>query len=261
MNKKLLVFGIGGILALTLVSAIAYYAIFSSTFNVLPSIVLDGETEQELGEVFSGDIIEGEEIVITNNAPTQRDLTISEDSDEDMEVTYISYLTLSQKVVDFESDVWELLEEGNTASVRYVVIGDEFNAEVVDGELEGYVLVYYKDNSDRFSSPAQAISIDSISGNLAYENDANNDEYDYCETGEYTTCQGAKIWYVPTTAVDSEGNVDWSQAGSFLFETELIQYNIDGQITIYPESSLTITPVYEIGSGASGEYTITTTIA
>jgi len=262
MNKKKMLTFVLPLLAIALVSAfVGYYALFSASFNVLPSITIGGETEQVLGNVYDGQTIIGEEITLTNEAPTRRELTITDDAEYGIEVSYLSELILAQKVVDFGEPVWDLLPDGDTAVVEYVVVGNEFTAEIKSGEKEGYVLVYYKDNSDRFNSPATAIGIDSIVGNLAYEDDANNDEYDYCVTGEYITCHGAKIWYVPETAVDSEGNVDWSQAGNILFETELIQYNSDGEIIIYPGQSLSITPVYNIGVGVSGTQIVTTAVA
>ena len=143
--------------------------------------------------------------------------------------------------------------------VEYTLVGDELSVEVE--EIEGYVLVYYKDNSDRFDSPAQAILIDDVEGNLPYEDDTNIGEYDYCATGEYLTCHGAKIWYVPEEAVDGEGNINWGLASDFYFETELIQYNAEGQIIVYPDSSIAITPQYTPSDYADGEYEITTTVA
>lgn len=259
MNKKFLVFGLLSLLTIGLVVAVAYYDVFSVSFTVLPSIIISENLEQNLGEVYGGETILGEEITISNDAPSERLIILSDDSDSDVEVSYTSNLILSQKVVDFGSDVWEIT--GDTANVEYTLIGNEFNAEIISGEKEGYVLVYYKDNSDRFNSPAAAIGIDLIVGNLAYEDDANNDEYDYCVTGEYITCHGAKLWYVPETSIDSEGNVDWTQASSFLFETELIQYNSEGELVIYPGQTLSITPVYVVNDYTNGEYTITTTVA
>jgi len=259
MNKKFLMFGVVGLFAVGLVVAISYYALFSVTFEVLPSIVVGGSLAQDLGTVYGGEEIIGEDVTITNEAPSEREIVISDNSTEDVEVSYVSNLGLSQKVVDFGNEPWTLT--GDTANVKYTVIGDEFTAEVTDGIKAGYVLVYYKDNSDRFNSPADAIGIDSIVGHLAYEDDANNDENDYCVTGEYVTCHGAKLWYVPEGAVDTEGVVDWSQASSFLFETELIQYNSDGEIVIYPGQTLTLTPMYKIGDYVTGEKTITTTVA
>ena len=259
MNKKFLVFGLIGMFAITLVAAVSYYALFSVSFSVAPAIVVEGDLSQELSSTYSGEVIRGNEVTITNNAPSKREVLLSDDSNEDVEVSYVSNLELSQKVVDFENDNWSLI--GETANVEYTIVGDEFTAEVTSGEKEGYVLVYYKDNSERFSSPATAIGLDSIVGNLPYEDDKNNDEYDYCETGEYVTCHGAKIWYVPSVSIDGEGNVDWSVASSFLFETELIQYNSDGELVIYPGQTLSLTPIYEISNYASGNYSITTTVA
>ena len=260
-KKKFLTFGMLSLFALVFVSALTYYAVFTTTITVQESITLEGDIEQELGEVYAGEEIVGTPITISNDAPSERTITITDDSDDEVEVSYVSTLTLSQKVVDFSLDKWELLESGDTAVVEYVVVGDEFSAEVVSGDKTGYVLVYYKDNSDRFNSPATAIGVDSISGNLPYENDANADEYNYCATEEYVTCHGAKLWYVPEIAIDTEGNIDWSQASDFLFETKLIQFNSDGKIVLYSETELEITPVYVTSEYASGEKTITTTIA
>jgi len=259
-KKKLLAFSVIGLFAVSLVAAIGYYALFSASFTVLPAITLSGDCEDVLGDVYSGDIIVGTDCTLTNEAPTEREITISNDVVEGISVVYKSNLELSQKVVDFGNvEPWETT--GDTANVEYTVVGDEFTAEVTEGAKDGYVLVYYKDNSDRFNAPATAIGIDLIVGDLAYEDDANNDENDYCETGEYVTCHGAKLWYVNSDAIDGEGNVVWSQANDFLFETSLIQYNQEGHIVIYPGQTLTLIPVYTIGDYVEeGEYVVTTKI-
>ena len=251
---------LGIIAMLSVVAAVGYYAMFSVTLNVNSAITTDGDLEQALGEVYSGEVVRGSEIEISNQAPSSRVITLSDDSDEDVSVVYKGILNLAQKNVDFNADVWTLVEGGETAIVEYSLNGDKFTAEVVEGAKEGYVLVYYKDNSDRFNSPAKAIGVSGVSGNLPYEDDANV-ENDYCASGEYSTCAGAKIWYISETAVDSEGNIDWTQASSFLFETELIQYNTESEFTIYAESSLDVTPVYTVSDYAEGEYTVTTTVA
>ena len=54
MNKKLLMFGL--LFAIPLVAALGYYALFSASFTVLPSINIDGECVDTLGEVYSGEI-------------------------------------------------------------------------------------------------------------------------------------------------------------------------------------------------------------
>ena len=256
MNKKIFLFAILPI-CIGLVAALGYYALFSTSFNVVSSVDVTGDLEQTLGDVYDGEIVEGDSIVLTNNAPSSRVVNFEEETECNIETSYDSVLGLSQKVVDFTLDKWELT--GDTAIVQYTLVGDSFTAEVTSGEKAGYELVYYKDNSERFTSPAEAIGITTVTGNLPYVNDANADEYDYCETEEYDTCNGAKIWYVPSDAVTA-GVIDWSRASEFLFETSLIQYNAEGEIVIYPESSLTIIPLYDIAVGESGDCTITTTV-
>lgn len=258
MNKKILL-PLVFILGLAVVSAVAYYTLFSTTINVTPAISVTGDLSYDL-EAFSGDTVGGSELLITNIADSERTITLSDDSPEDIEVSYLMNLPLTQKIVDFELDVWEVLPEGDTAVVKFVAVGDEFTAEVVEGSMGGYSLIYYKDNSDRFESPALAISIGDVEGNLPYENDKNADEYDYCETGEYSTCHGAKIWYVPTDAI-TEGELDWSRASEFLFETNLVQYNMEGELVVYADSSITIFPEYTVGDYTNGTYTITTEVA
>jgi len=46
-----------------------------------------------------------------------------------------------------------------------------------------------------------------------------------------------------------------------LFETELIQFNLAGEITVYPNEILDFTPVYNFDNYANGSYSIETTIA
>lgn len=259
MNKKFLIFGLVGILVLGVITAIGYYALFSASFTVSSAIVMSGENEQELSPTYAGENIIGEQITISNLAPTERIITLSDDGGEDVSVSYISELELTQKDVDFNADVWNIID-GEKATVRYTLIGDEFEAEVMNGLKEGYELVYYKDNSDRFNSPAKAVRLNDIAGNLPYEDDANKDEYDYCLTEEYSTCHGAKIWYVPSSAILEDGSLDWSQADNFLFETKLVQYNQESELTIYGEDSLEITPIYHISNYAEGDYEVTTTI-
>ena len=253
MKKKIWMFAIG-LFAISLVAAIGYYAFFSTTFTVLPSIVI-GECDDTLGDVYDGETYEGEDCTITNNAPSERTITISEDSDEDVVVSYVGTLELTKKTVDFASDNWAILS--GKVQVEYTIIGDEFSAEVVGGYEEGYALVYYADEDDRFANPGETVLIENVVGNLPSSLDANADLNDY--SNEYPkTPHGAKIWYVPLASV---GVVDWSDASNFYFETALIQFNAEGNLVIYPGQTLTIKPVYEIGDYVTGEYTITTTVA
>jgi hypothetical protein len=264
MNKKFLTFGILGIFALAFVSAVTYYSVFSSQFTVLPSILVSGDLKQELdGDYYSGEgEIRGELVTISNEAPSEREITISNNANNDTEVSYVSDLILTKKNVVFGEEPWTIPNEAETVKVRYTVIGDDFSADVYEGNRSDYTLVYYKDNSDRFNSPAKAILVSSVLDNLPYEDD-NNTVNDYCSIENYTTCHGAKLWYVPTTAILSDGSLDWSRAlnNEFYFETSLIQYNAEGNLILYPGEELEIIPIYVPSVYAEGTYTIETTIA
>jgi len=257
MNKKLLY--VLPLLAVVLVSAglIEHYGLFQQDIEVNQPIEVIGDTSQSI-PCEAGQTCDGSEITISNEGTQEIDVVISDSYEEGIKTTYNGELILSKKEVDFSKDVWDLIS-GDEVTISYAVVGDEFSSEVIDNAKEGYVLIYYKDNSDRFNSPAQAILIEDVEGNLPYEDDKNNDEYNYCDTGEYLTCHGGKIWYVPSDAITG-GNLDWSRASEFYYETELIQYS-DGIITTYPNNVLTITPSYELDVALEeGTYTIETQI-
>ena len=134
MNKKLLLFAVVP-LCVGLVVAIGYYAMFSTSFNVVSSVDVTGDLEQTLGDVYDGEIVEGDSIVLTNNAPSSRVVNFEEETECNIETSYDSVLGLSQKVVDFTLDKWELT--GDTAIVQYTLVGDSFTAEVTSGEKAG----------------------------------------------------------------------------------------------------------------------------
>ncbi len=263
INKKVLMFGIP-IFALALVSAVAvYYAVFSVTLNINQPIDITGSLTQTVN-CNAGHTCLGDEITISNSDNESKTITITNNNwNDEVEISYVGELELTEKVVDFSESSWEIPADSNKIAVSYILVGDEFSAEVADEDkIDGYELVYYKDNSDRFSSPAKAIGLSSILGNLPYTDDKNNDEYDYCSTGEYSTCHGAKLWYVPSDAINEDGSLDWSRASEFFYESFLIQYNSAGEIVVYAGSSVTFRPQFEIGEYAPDwTGTITTTIA
>ena len=83
----------------------------------------------------------------------------------------------------------------------------------------------------------------------------------YCaEPDNYNQCKGAKLWVVPNGDI-TEGNLNWANMGNYYYELDLIQYNAEGEITLSPGASLTLTPVYEIGAGVTGEQIVKTEIA
>lgn len=261
MKKKHFLFILVGMFVLSVVSAIGYYALFTTTFNVNSAISLDGG-ETELGEVISGETYSGNDATISNIAPSEREIKVTDDSSENITTRYLSVINLVEKDVNFSENVWDVVEDGETVKVGYTVIADNFEAEVIEEDKkDGYELIYYADNVDRFDNTSKAISVNDVSENLPYEDDANADEYDYCETEEYATCHGAKLWYVPSDAINSDNTLDWSRADEFLYESKLIQYNSEGELTMYPETDLVLTPEYTIGDYVEGEQTITTTVA
>lgn len=255
MNKKFLAFGVLGLFAFALVTAavVEYYGSVQQDISIELPIEITGNEPQPIGE-YAGATFSGEDIVITNDADFPVTTTITNDAPEGVDVEYKGTLTLSKKVVDFGNEPWDLAD--GEVEVEYVVVGDNFDAEVTS-PIEGYELFYYKDNSDRFNNPATAISVNDVEGNLPYTEDGNADEYDMCEIEGYTNCHGAKIWYIPSDAVTS-GEIDWSRADEFYFETNLIQYNTESIVVF---SDLTIEPVYTVDPLFEGDATITTEIA
>ena len=253
-NKKLLMFALP-LFAIVLVSAgLLFYAQFSATFTVLPSIGVS-ECNDVFGGVYEGDILVGEECIITNDASTERNLLITNDAGEGIDVSYKGTLELNKK--DSE---WNPIG-GTKIEIGYTIIGDTFE---VTGVPVGYTAIYYKDSvvglEEREANPQPSISIIGRTENLPDSDDVNAELEDYCQDPDnYNQCNGAKIWVVPSGNIVA-GDLNWANMDDYYYELDLIQYNAEGEITLYPGASLTITPVYEIGIGVSGYQEITTTI-
>ena len=105
MNKKFIL-PLCIVLGITVISAISYYALFSASFTVLPSITLS-ECDDVFGEVYDGEVYEGSECLLTNNAPSQRDLVIINDAAEGIEVSYKGTLDMTRK----DTSTWEAVGE------------------------------------------------------------------------------------------------------------------------------------------------------
>jgi len=260
MNKKnLLVFGLP-ILALCLVSAglMAYFGQIKTTVDVKQPIAFTVNGIEKTGKQVSETVPceAGETCIGSKVYRTTGDT-------DGVNVSYVGKLRLSKKHVEFGTSSWEEVPDTDVF-IEYTVVGDEFKYSVESTkDLSGYVLIYYKDNSPRFDSPALASE---ITGSLPEEGDANIDTYSYCEGGEesYAHCHGAKLWLVPTTAINEEDKtLDWSQASNFYFETDLIYYfaNGDGEITVPAKSFIEFYPQFSVDDMATeGNYVIYTTI-
>ena len=253
MNKKILMFSLLGLFAIGLVIA-GSYAIFSATFTVTPAISIEGG-EQVLGVVYSGGIIEGDVVTISNDAPTERTIILSETSNCDVTTSYVGELELTKK----DTSTW--LPTGDTITIGYTIIGETFE---VTGVPDGYTAIYYKDAvvglEGRIANPQPAIEIVSNMGDLPQFDDVNAELEDYCASDGYNQCNGAKIWVVLNEDI-SGGVLNWANMGNYYYETDLIQYNAEGSIVMSPESNLEVTPIYEVAVGESGGCTVTTTIA
>jgi len=241
MNKKLMVFGILGLFTMGLVVA-GYYAIFSTTFTVSSPITIDGG-EQDLGETHSGGIIEGDSVIISNEASSERIISFTETSECDVETSYAMNVDMNKK-----NSEWIIIPD-TTVILSYVTVGDEFKYKV-DTELVDYVVVYYPDLDGNPGSwnigNAQLIGdtntewTSSSIIELPVETDWNDK---------------AKLWLIPK--VDWEAK-SWNPT-EWYFENNLVTYGND--VTIDAESSITVTPLYEVAIGETGECTVTTEVA
>ena len=241
MNKKYLIFGLLGLFAIGLVSAIAYYAVFSVNVIVSQPISITGDLSQSVN-CEAGETCIGEGITISNDANSERTIKITQTNEnENISVGYVGKLNLSYKNSD-----WNNTRE--PIQLVYTLVGNEFN---YNAELPlGYVLIYYKDGvidlENRINNPEPTITIVSNIGNLPQSSDANLNA-NYSQTPDnYKHSTGAKLWAVPSDAI-LEGNVlNWSRMNEFLFETDLVRYfaNSNGEIVIPSNSFITFYPTF-----------------
>ena len=252
MNKKLMLLPLFAILIVGTVFALAYYGIFSTTLNVQSSITFDCD---DTLDVWDGSVVSGDACIITNNAPSERAITVTNNAIEGIDVEYVGTLQLSKKNVE----TWQPIEE--PISVGYTIIGDSFE---VTGVEDGYTAIYYKDGivglEGRLENPQPAIYVGDVIV-LPEEDDFNVDELtNYCaEPDNYNQCKGAKLWVVPTTDV-VEGTLTWANMANYYYELDLIQFNSEGNLVLSPESNMVLTPVYTISPGVTGTQVVETTI-
>jgi len=239
------------------------YGTITQPLDIERAITVNGG--EEVVDCYSSGTCSGNPIEIINNGNVDIDVQIvgiETSTDEDgpgiVDVSYTGELELTSKVVDFGNKPWILGTE--KVKIEYTVVGETFSAEVTDNPQEDYVLIYYKDSSNRWETIGEGFNIWEIEGNLPDSMDGNAEENDYSE--EYpTTPFGAKIWYVPNTALIN-GELDWTQsvAESYFYETALIQYNSDGIITMYPGQTLIVTPEYTLGPVEGTKYSYKTEV-
>ena len=97
-NKKLLTFGVLGIFAIALVSAIAYFSFFTATFNVTPLIGVTGAGDESFLNVQAPITILGNGITLTNNGGESNEVIITSEVIEgdpaNVDVSYFELETL-----------------------------------------------------------------------------------------------------------------------------------------------------------------------
>ena len=178
MNKKFLTFSILSLFVIGIVTAglISNYFTHNATFANTNPISVSGETTFSQS-VMGGDIVDGSGFTISNNGNVPISVDVSDDAEDGITVSYFGNLQLTKKTVDFSKNIWEIPSDAEKVNVQYSVIGGKF--EAVSELPEGYELIYYKDKSDRFNEPANAIKVSNVDKSLPYNSDANADEYDY----------------------------------------------------------------------------------
>ncbi len=290
MKKKVNIFGKSVpvlLIALIAVTGFAsaalltYFGVITGSVLVSQGLLVDGQSMPESGVLTDGSVtmysLEAKTVSselphsLTNNANVNAlvdldtvctfDTIVAGGSCPEVKTSYVGTLQLTKKTVVFGQEVWEIPVGADKVQIEYTVVGDKFSAEVVTEDVTNtdYVLIYYADNVDRFIHPEKAILVEDVLGNLPYTDDENIVN-DY--SAEYpTTPHGAKIWYVPSNAIDSAGELDWARASEFYFESSLIQFNTAGQITVYPTEVLDFSIESDFPQMTyPGTYTITTKV-
>lgn len=286
-TNKILSIVLLSLLAVGLVSAILvpYFGQRTTTINVESPIDVEGETTTTLNAMGGGQV-KGSELTIVNKADFEIDVSITSTDVDGVEMSYIGTLELTDGISD-----------GDRAIVEYTLVGNKFTAEVIDGAKVGYVLIYYKDRDSECTaqSPVSCDSDVNKDGKVNIQdliitrnnlNKTGNAIADVNKDGivdmqdlviirnnlgaRLSTAvlmenvegdlYNAKIWYVPLTSIKSDNTLDWDRYGEFLYETELIQYNKDGKITMFPHSDLTFYPLFKLSVNLEGELVIITTI-
>lgn len=162
---------------------------------------------------------------------------------------YMQTISLAQKVA---SD-WSLVPDGNTATINYIPMGNEFYYELIaiDIPVNEYCLIYYADKEEPRDenwggdNPGAVIATVSTDGNgdiaisgikslnmdLPHADDWNSFFYEYdIEPDNYLNKHGAKLWLVPSSHINENYVSDETQLvtawapGLILFEEELIHY-------------------------------------
>lgn len=256
---------------------LTYYGITTTTVTVAQSVTTNMPSTLTYAVIAGDTKTDGPYSLVNHaNVPVTVKFATTYSPDGDgITTTYRGILDLTTKNVVFGTSPWTINED-KTATIWYTLTGSAFNWGYITyagfTNIGEYTLIYYKDNSDRFNSPAEAIPVTSLASGIPYSTDANIGEYNYCgskdetHTGDdYTHCYGAKLWLVPISCLNGN-TINWditTCASNYLFETDLISFtkNSDGNI-ILPSNGggvkFEITNNFNVA--LTGTYTITTNV-
>ena len=268
MNKKLMVFGLLGIFALTIISAVVMPYLFSRNTTVDTEQTLTGlGLETETVPCNAGESCLGSSIIISSIANRDRTIEITTEKETGIGVNYVGTLFLTKK----DTTTWVPTSE--KIEITYTIVGDTFEAT---GDLPtGYVLVYAMDKENRFNDYATVIRVEDVDESLPMTGDWNaNANPDYCNNNNgfdsYAHCVGAKIWAIPESAIgvlSGDGisyKLTWAGMTNYYWETDLIYYfaNADGEITVPANSFIEFYPQYVISPmiDDTEDYELTTEI-
>ena len=266
-RNKIISIALLSLFVIGVVSAVIvdYYGERQTTLNVVLPIEVTGLTVETLDGMGCGQVT-GTPITIKNLADQETRIKIISECTEEgincvegtVETSYMGTLVLTKKSI---SD-WTLI--GPSIEINYTIVGNKFEAT---GVPDGYTLIYYKDKGTYTTDADRLLVLGEsavLSENMPHTDDWNAGELaDYCDYAntydDYEQCKGAKIWVVPDASIVG-GVLVWSSPGEFYFETNLIQYNKEGTITMSPNSTLVIKPVFDLDCMLVGTVVINTTI-
>lgn len=256
-NKKfilplMVVFAIG-----LVVAGAMFYEQYVVNVNVNQYIIIDGATTQ-VADCDAGESCLGGDVTVSNTGSTEKTIHVSNDYvGSDIQTSYVGELEMTRK------GLTDWIPIGDLVTISYTTIGDTFE---VSGVPDGFTAVYYPNkNTYDYYDGVVVLSSKVGSNNLPRVDDLNGgSSSEYCTNlfnPTATQCKGAKLWLIPSDAVTSNV-INWARASEFYFETELIQFNTNGDLVISPHSSVTFKPLFEVNEHAlGGNYPVTITIA
>ena len=272
--KSKFVIGLLALLCVGLVTAgiIEYFHQSQVEIEVRQPISVTGNESYSIQGTDAGTQVMGEAIKVSNDADFDVPVLISSTEEEGINVSYVGLLRLSSK----DTNTWE--ETSEEANIWYTLVGKDFKYGIIDStiDLDGYTLIYYKDNEENANDEDRLLTagvIGSRNQDLPHYNDWNDGESaNYCNFSngydDYEHCKGAKLWMVPERDIQlqigaNESVLTWANWNDYLYETDLIRYfnNENGIITIPANSYIEFYPMFDLAYNLeSGNYTITTSV-